>query len=960
LRSAVEVHKGFVFQIIGDAFCVAFHTASDGLAAALNAQQMLQHEDWGGTPIKVRMGLHTGSAEFTGRDYRGYLTLAKVQRVMSVACGGQVLLSNACAELAQNELPAGVALRDMKEHRLKGMPSPEHLWQIVAADLWQDFPPLQSLNDIPNNLPTQITSFVGRRKELDDTKKLLRDTHLLTLIGPGGTGKTRLSIQSAMELLPQYTDGAWFVEFAPIFDPLLVPRTIALAIGLRDEPQRPVIDMLCDYLHGKSMLILLDNCEHLVDACAQMTDRILRAAPNVHILASSREALGIAGEVTYRVPSLGLPDIDRILSIDSLSQYEAVKLFIDRAISAVPNFTVTKENAPFLAQICHRLDGIPLAIELAAAKVRVLSVEQIASRLDDRFRLLTGGSRTALERHQTLRAAIDWSYNLLPVNEQMLFSRLSIFAGGWTLEAAEFVCSGEIVNQEDVLTLLEYLINKSMVIAEENGSEVRYRILETMRQYANEKLVEAGKSEIFRDKHLEYFLHLAETASPYLIRVEQLEWQSRIEDDYENLRTALTWAIGKPSPEQALRLAGALGFYWDTHDYWSEGTAWMDKALNKEWDETNRAQKIARAKVLYCRAILADQLDDDTTMRTYAHSSLALCEQVGDTWGMAYSHVLVGREMIRKGSARESISHIKQGLEKFQKVGDSWGKAMAMYHLIRAFRNGQMQEEYVKHRPPLLDAVRACGDRYLLAEVLVFEYGKRFVENGDFEQGQTAYLEAEHLLTEAGSSRMNLNRFYLAQLYFLRGDPEKAKFEAGLALEYSQRVGEKNHHAFLRMFLSLIAETQDALPKAVEHIKVFLEIMKEMGMPRFLALGYAVFGRLKILENDRETARLYLRDGIELIKICERELYDVSVVFVHIGGTFARINPQLALCFLSFTRSLKIHPRDPIFYASYFDRFYSTARANLSETEIKFSWEAGSKLTTEQAIELALEVLDEI
>jgi predicted ATPase/class 3 adenylate cyclase len=960
LRSSIEMKKGYVFQIIGDAFCAAFPTASDGLSAAMDAQRKLQQEDWEETPIKVRMGLHTGSAELTGSDYRGYLTLAKVQRVMSVAWGGQVLLSNACAELAQNELPEGITLRDMKEHRLKGLPVPEHLWQVLATDLWQDFPPLQSLNDIPNNLPVQLTSFVGRKKELEGVKRLLRDTPLLTLIGPGGTGKTRLSLQSAVELLPQYSDGAWFVELAPIFDPLLVPRTTALALGLRDEPQRPVIDMLCDYLHGKNMLLLLDNCEHLVDACAQMADRILRSAPNMCILASSREALGIAGEITYRVPSLGLPDVDHLPPIDVVSQYDAVKLFVERALATIPTFTVTKQNAPFLAQICHRLDGIPLAIELAAAKVRVLSVEQIARRLDDRFRLLTGGSRTALERHQTLRAAIDWSYNLLPVDEQMLFSRLSIFAGGWTLEAAEFVCSDETLHRENVLALLENLINKSMVIAEENGSETRYRILETMRQYANEKLVEAGRSEALRDKHLEYFLHLAEITWPHLIRHEQLEWQARIDGDYENLRTALTWSISRPSAEPALRLAGALGFYWDMRDYLLEGAKWMDQALSREWDENSSAQKAARAKVLYHRATIADQQDESEIMKASAYSALALCDEIGDEWGTAYSRVMVGREMIRAGNVKESASFIKQGLEHFQQHGDPWGIAFAMYHFIRALRAGYMREEYVQYKQPLLEIVRASGDRYLLAEVLVLEYGKRFVENGEFKQGQAAYLEADQLLTEAGSSRNNINRFYMAQLYFLLGNSEKARSEAGLAIEYCEQVGEKFTHAFIRMFLSLVAETQDSLPEAVEYMKAYLELIKQVGTPRYIAWGYVYFGRLQYLGENREDALAYLRRGLELLKTCEEELRDLSYIFVQMGGTFVHRNPQIALHFLSFAHSLNTQPRDPIFYTSYFNRFHVEACAKLNEMESDSAWEAGSRLTTEQAIDLALDVLKEL
>jgi predicted ATPase len=446
---------------------------------------------------------------------------------------------------------------------------------------------------------------VGREKELADVKRLLHSTHLLSLIGPGGTGKTRLSIQAASETLDQYPNGVWFVELAPILDPQLVPRTTAIAIGLRDEPQRPVIDMLCDYVRDKKMLLVLDNCEHLVDACAQLADRILRAGPNMRMLASSREPLGIGGEVTYRVPSLGLPDVNHLPSVESLSQYEAVKLFIDRAAAAVPSFVVTNSNAPALAQVCHHLDGIPLAIELAAAKIRVLSVEQIAKRLDDRFRLLIGGSRTALERHQTLRAAIDWSYNLLPPAEQTLFSRLAIFVGGWTLEASEAICEGGSVKSEDVLTLLEQLINKSLVITEEAESESRFHMLETIRQYANEKLEEAGEAEQLREQHIAFFVHLAEEAESKLKGGEQLIWLGRLDAEYNNVLEALKWCTTNQSSttevqvynsELGLRLAGSMWMFWILRGYLTEAHDWLERVLTKGKDASVRYGRKASAR----------------------------------------------------------------------------------------------------------------------------------------------------------------------------------------------------------------------------------------------------------------------------------------------------------------------------------------------------------------------------
>lgn len=960
LQAAIQAHHGTAFQVVGDAFCAAFHTAGDGLNAAVEAQRKLQQEQWGKVPIRVRMGLHTGSAEWHEYDYHGYLTLAKTQRIMALAHGGQVLLSNACMELIHNELPAEISLRDMREHRLKGLPAPERLWQVVAADLQRDFPPLQSQNDIPNNLPSQLTSFVGRKKELGDVKKLLQHTPLLTLVGPGGTGKTRLSLQAAGEMLGQYPDGVWLVELAPIFDPLLVPRTTAIAIGLREEPQRPVIDMLRDYLHDKKMLILLDNCEHLVDACARMADKILHAAPNVRLLASSREALGIAGEVTYRVPSLGLPDVNHLPSIESLSQYEAVKLFIDRALLAVPTFTVTNSNAPFLAQICHRLDGIPLAIELAAAKIRMLSLEQIARRLDDLFHLLRGGSRTALGHHQTLRAAIDWSYNLLPVDEQVLFKRLSVFAGGWSLEAAETVCSDPFVQREDVLDLLEHLINKSMVIVDEGPHETRYRFLETMRKYAHEKLVESGQAEALRDQHLDYFLYLAETSCSHLIRPEQLEWLARVDADYENLRTALYWAVGRPSAEPALRLAGALGFYWNMREYLLEGMQWMDQTLGKDWDRTSRAQKMARAKILYCKASIAHELDDMEGLKSSAHSALALCEEVEDAWGTAYARISVGKHMIRSGNARGAVPLLKQGLDEFQNLGEPWGRAFAMYHLVRALRLAHLQDEYLENRQKLLDIVRAAGDRYLLAEVLVITYGKRYMENGEWQQAEAAFLEADHLMTEAGSSRRNFNRFYLAQLYFLQGDMEQAKLEANVSLEYCQRVGEKNTQAFVRMFLGMVAEVQDVLPEALGHQQAYLDLIQGIGAPRHIAWGYALVGRLEYLVGQRSAGLGNFRKGVEIIKRCQEDLGDLSYFFVQAAGIALKGSPELAARFLSFTQSMSSNRRDPIYYQPYYDRFLVAARAGLSQAVFDPAWQAGSKLATEQAVELAEKMLDEL
>jgi predicted ATPase/class 3 adenylate cyclase len=552
LQNAIESHHGYVFQIIGDAFCAAFFTPSDALAATIEAQRALLAETWGTTgSLRVRMGLHTGVAEMHLDDvkagqYASGLTLSRAQRIMSAGYGGQILVSSTTYELLRGLLPDGVTLRDLSEHRLKGLLNPEHLWQVVAPDLPHEFPPLQSLNAIPNDLPIQLTSFIGREKEIGEAKRLLTTTRLLTLTGSGGTGKTRLSLQVAADVLDAYKDGAWFIELAPLSDPALVPSTVASVLGVREEPGRPVIETLLDYVRAKRLLLILDNCEHLIEACARLAEAVLHASREVRILASSREALGIGGEVTLRVPSLSLPPVDAATHA-AFTQSEAAQLFLDRAANALPGLVLTDANAPAVAQICRRLDGVALAIELAASRVKLLKVEQIAARLDDAFRLLTGGSRTALPRQQTLRATIDWSYNLLSDTEHTLLRRLAAFAGGWTLEAAEAVCAQvgqDAILPYDVLDLLAQLVNKSLVMAERGQSEEsRYFLLETIRQYAREKLLEADEAVATRGRHLDYFMQLVEEAEPELTEANQVIWLKRLDADFDNLRSALEWSL---------------------------------------------------------------------------------------------------------------------------------------------------------------------------------------------------------------------------------------------------------------------------------------------------------------------------------------------------------------------------------------------------------------------------------
>src|SRR5215216_99787 len=450
LNGSIETHHGFVFRIVGDSFSAAFATASDALSAALEAQRTLQTESWSPAPVKVRMGIHTGSAQWKddpqgqNASYEGYRTLALTQRIMSVGHGCQILLSQTTRDLVKDRLPEETELRDMGERYLKDIVQSEHLYQVVAHALLSEFPPLTTLETSNHNLPAQLTSFIGREQEIAEAQKLFSSTRILTFIGPGGTGKTRLSLQVAAEQISEFKDGVWLIELAQLADSDYILSTIASTFHLRELQGVPLIDTLTDYLRGKQLLLVLDNCEHLIETCAQLADHFLQACPKLKIIASSREALGIGGETVYRVPSLSLPQ-DRKDPRDGqelthdLMGYQATRLFAERALKANPQFALTNDNAPYVAQICQRLDGIPLAIELAAARVKLFTPQQIAQRLNDRFKLLTGGSRTALPRQQTLRALIDWSYHTLNETEQRALRWLAVLTGGWTFEAAESI-----------------------------------------------------------------------------------------------------------------------------------------------------------------------------------------------------------------------------------------------------------------------------------------------------------------------------------------------------------------------------------------------------------------------------------------------------------------------------------------------------------------------------------------
>jgi predicted ATPase len=564
VRAAMERHRGHVFKTMGDAFCVAFPTPLDAVGAALEAQRGLATEDFATVDgVRVRMGIHVGAAEIRGDDYFGQ-PLNRVARLMATSHGGQIVVSGAVAAQLRDQLPGEVSLHDLGEHRLKDLVEPEHAWQVMAPGLPAHFPPLKSAGHYQHNLPDYLATFVGREKESRELGQMIGRNRLVTMLGAGGLGKTRLSVRVGLEQLGSFPDGVWFVELAPLGDPQLVAETVAGTVSVTVPRERSATDALVAALRARKLLLILDNCEHLVGAAAALAHTLIGACPTVSILASSREALGVPGEKLFRVPPLAWPHKPAGMSAAEALHYPAVRLFAERAAASLGRFELADDQVPAVVGICKRLDGIALAIELAAPRLKMLKPEALLARLDDRFRLLTGGSRTVLPRQQTLRALIDWSHDLLSPAERMLMRRLAVFAGDWTLDGAAAVTVGDGIDEWEMFDLLTSLVDKSLVVTVMSDSTTRYNFLESTRAYAAEKLAEAGEGH-WRRRLAEYLAGLLKEAETRYETTATIEWRGSYGPEIDNVRAALDWAFG-PEGDVPLGLEVTAYSSW----LWSE------------------------------------------------------------------------------------------------------------------------------------------------------------------------------------------------------------------------------------------------------------------------------------------------------------------------------------------------------------------------------------------------------
>jgi len=794
VSDVIAAHDGVrpVEQGEGDSFVVAFARAADAVACALELQRAPL------APIRLRIGVHTGDVQL--RDEGNYIgpTINRTARLRDLAHGGQTVLSGATEDMVVDSLPADAWLTDLGSHPLRDLPRPERVVQLCHPDLRNDFPPLRTAKAVAShNLPVQLTSFVGRGAQMTALEKLLVDNRLVTLTGAGGAGKTRLAVEIAARIAAEFGDGVWYVDLAPVTGADVVPVAAARALGLPDQPGRSTMDTLLRFVRDRQMLVVLDNCEHLLDASAELVVALLGAAPGLTVLATSREPIGVAGEVSWRVPSLSLAD-------------EAIELFVDRARRARPDFAVDNDNAAAVGEVCRRLDGMPLAIELAAARVRALSVAEILDGLRDRFRLLTGGARTAVRRQQTLRASVDWSHALLTEPERVLFRRLAVFLGGFDLDAAQAVAGGGDVERYQVLDLLSLLVDKSLVVAENSGGRTRYRLLETVRQYALDKLAESGEADAVRARHRDYYTAMAAVldvpaGSDYEQRVEQAE----IEMD--NLRAAFGWSRENFDVELALALASSLQPLWLGRGRILEGLAWFDAALTDRDAEHAEVAAAVRARAFADNAVLATWAGAAVGM-DQAEQALAMAREVDDP-------ALLARVLTACG--------------------------------IVAVSNAKLAGPYLAEA---IGVARALGDRWRLSQILAWQASEALVV-GDLIAARAAAEEGRDLADAIGD-RLDSRRCrsYLGWPQLWQGDLAGAAAEFGAVATEAELAHDVIQKAYSLAGQGFALAHQGDTSTARAAADAAIESASELG-EIFAGVGYAALTHAALAAGDAATAQ---------------------------------------------------------------------------------------------------------
>ena len=795
-----------------------------------------------------------------------------------------------------------MARRSRRRRTMRPTPLPVGRRTPQSRPIW---PPRRR----PHNLPRQLTSFIGREGEIVEIKRLLGVAPLVTLTGSGGCGKTRLALRVAADVVESFPDGVWFADLAPVSDPAVLPEVVASALNIPEQPHRSMTETLADCLQTKNALLLLDNCEHLRSPCQGLVETLLRAGAAVRILATSREALGVEGEVTYRVPSLRLPHFREASGVAQLAENDAIRLFVERAALVQPEFTLTEGNAGFVTQICRRLDGMPLAIELAAAQMRMLSVEQIAARLDDRFRLLTGGSRTALPRHETLRAAMDWSHGLLSDSERLLWRRLAVFRGGFTLEASERVCAGGGIEARDILSLLTSLVDKSLVIAEIHGTEARYRLLETVREYGWGKLEESKATVEVRTRHLDCYLELAERAEPGLWGRGQQVWLERLEEEHDNLRTAVEWSKAEGrGPEVALRFAAALWKFWVVRGHWSEGQSCFEVGLSAE----GSSSLSTRAKALIGAGFLASRQGDYQAAAALGAESLGLCRTLEDKRGIVLSLHNIATAARYEGDYGRLAALGAESLKISRELQDKLCIALSLFVLAWDARRLCKYQDALRLYQEGVGLCKEHGDERTAATMLI-EFGHVARATGDYRGATASYDECLRVFHELADRRgIAAALAALGRVAVWQGDYERAKKLSQESLALAMELADKY----------TTARSQTVLGEALRGLGAYAEAMRLY----------------------KESIILHHRGGA---------IPEIPLVLEKLAAMTRRRQPKAAACLYAASAALRDVlglPLPPLARVDV-DHDVAAIRRVAGEEAFAAAWARGRAMTLDQAIE---------